>query len=137
MKKIKYIILILILSILLVFMIKGCTGHIVDEIADIFELNSDNYNTIINKSISPDKEHVAYYFSRDLGATTSENYQLSIYAFGTDLDNKIGNIFASSKPFSFEWINSNEILIIYKNSSESYKKANEYDGIKIKSNEKS
>lgn len=90
-----------------------------------------NHNTIIKEYISDNNEYIAYYFSRDFGATTEKSYQLRIEKVGKDLNDKAGNIFISSEKFTFEWVSDNKAVITYKKSSEIYEQKTDYKDIEI------
>ena len=88
--------------ILLAFMLSGCLGI---------------ENTIISESVSPDGKYVAVIFSRDVGATTTKSYNLSIIENGDKLEAAVGNAFHSDSDFSVEWLENEKILVTINNSS--------------------
>ena len=131
MKKTKYIIIVLIVLVVLILAIFSGKA-IFNSLTDIFDFGIDNYNTIIKESVSPDEKYVAYYFKRDVDATTDVSYQLSVCERGESLSNDSGNVFVSSKPFVFEWQSENKLLIVHGNSSENYKKEDSIKDVQIK-----
>ena len=130
MKKTKYIIIVLIVLVVLILAIFSGKS-IFNSLTDIFDFGADNYNTIIKESVSPDEKYVAYYFKRDVDATTDVSYQLSVCERGESLSNDSGNVFVSSKPFVFEWQSENKLLIVHGNSSENYKKEDSIKDVQI------
>ena len=131
MKKTKYIIIVLIVLVVLILAIFSGKA-IFNSLTDIFDFGTDNYNTIIKESVSPDEKYVAYYFQRDVDATTDVSYQLSVCERGESLSNDSGNVFVSSKPFVFEWQSENKLLIVHGNSSETFKKEDSIKDVEIK-----
>ena len=131
MKKTKYIIIVLIVLVVLILAIFSGKA-IFNSLTDIFDFGTDNYNTIIKESVSPDEKYVAYYFKRDVDATTDVSYQLSVCERGESLSNDSGNVFVSSKPFVFEWQSENKLLIVHGNSSETFKKEDSIKDVQIK-----
>lgn len=68
-------------------------------------------NVIIAEKVSPDGKYIAVMFNRNAGATTGNNYQISIITNGTQLPNDGGNVFISYSKADFEW-RDNQTLVI-------------------------
>ncbi len=88
-------------------------------------------NDIKQKIPSPSGENVAYVFERSCGATTGLSPQLSILDKDDDFQNESGNTFRSDKDFSIEWLNEENLRVIYDKSSETYEMDKKVSGIKI------
>jgi hypothetical protein len=128
---VKKIIAIIIKIFTLVFLNTSCT-------------TTDNMcgNTIINQSISPDQKHRAIVFLRDCGATTRYSTQLSIIKNDDSLKNEIGNILIindekggpipdEDSEAEVKWESNNELIVYCDSSVKTFKRENEYKGIKI------
>ncbi|WP_306298492.1 hypothetical protein, partial [Bacillus sp. EAC] len=89
-------------------------------------------NEIIQKVPSPSHEKDAYIFIRNCGATTAESYQLSILNKDDKLPNVSGNTFVSDNKFKIDWLNERGLRVNYDENSETYKKDESVNGIKIK-----
>jgi hypothetical protein len=81
-------------------------------------------NEMISSANSLNGIYVAYTFTRDCGATTSESYHLSILKKGQELKNKGGNTFISESKFEVEWESDNLLKVLYNNSSKVYEMNN-------------
>lgn len=113
--KIKIVTLCLVLSITLI----GCTS-------------SNPSNTVIRQIESPDGKYVAFYFIRDLGATTKQSYQLSILNKGEKLGDTAGNIFTTYGEFDIKWDENDNLIVNIKNNEEIFKQLDKYKEIEIK-----
>ncbi|WP_088044278.1 hypothetical protein [Bacillus sp. EAC] len=89
-------------------------------------------NEIIQKVPSPSLEKDAYIFIRNCGATTAESYQLSILNKDDKLPNDSGNTFVSDNKFKIDWLNERGLRVNYDENSETYKKDESVNGIKIR-----
>lgn len=113
----KKFILILLSTILLVFctiilnfiLILNGYGYGSDKIG--------NFNIMISTSESPSGKYIAYIFNRNLGATTKDNYQLTILEKNDKFRNGTGNVFISYDRFGIQWVNDNELIVDVNTSS--------------------
>lgn len=88
-------------------------------------------NDIQREVPSPNGDKVAYVFLRSCGATTGYSPQLSILNKGDEFENEVGNAFKSDKSFSIEWINDNNLKVIYPRSSKPSEKDKRVNGVHI------
>jgi hypothetical protein len=93
-------------------------------------------NDINQKIPSPNGENVAYIFERSCGATTGFSPQLSVLDNDEEFQNESGNTFRSNKEFSVEWLNENNLKVIYDISSEINKMDKKVNGIMVQYVEK-
>lgn len=87
-------------------------------------------NSIIETVPSPNGKYVACLFIRDMGATTKESYQLSIFKKGRELGNSPGNTFISYGEFNVEWKNDST-LFVNNSTAEIFKQDDEVNGITV------
>jgi hypothetical protein len=88
-------------------------------------------NDIKQKIPSPNGQNIDYVFDRSCGATTGFSLQLSILNKGEKFKNESGNTFRTDKEFSVEWINDENMKVIYDRTSETYEMDKKVNGIKI------
>lgn len=93
---------------------------------------TDSNNEIIKEIDSPDSKYTAFYFCRDLGATTQKSYQLSIFKEGTELGDKGGNIFVTYGEFDIKWESENVLVVSIKEDDEKFKQLEEYKDVEIR-----
>ncbi len=114
----------------------------------IISCNLGVSNTILEQVISPDEQYTIYVFTRDAGATTGFNTQVSIKKNRELLKNKEGNTFicdlnhisvgnekkyAQGGPkLSLNWITNNDLAIYYPKGIRIYKQESTIYTIKIK-----
>ena len=72
-------------------------------------------NSVVEEKYSPNGRYKAVKFERNMGATTSTNYHISIILANDELGNDVGNVYGAETEFGFEWSGNNTLII--KNSS--------------------
>ena len=90
-----------------------------------------NFNEVIFETVSPDGKNRAVVFSRNLGATTGHNYQLSILRRNERLRNRSGNAFISYSQINVEWQNDETLVVELLENKRIFKQINEVSRISI------
>ena len=90
-----------------------------------------NNNTVMVEKYSPNGRYKAVKFQRDMGATTSANYQLSIISADDELENDVGNVFGTETEFSFEWLDNGTLVIKDYSDADVFKKETSVKGVEI------
>lgn len=88
-------------------------------------------NEILSQKVSPDGERIAIIFKRNAGATTGDNFQLSIIKSDQTLKNTGGNTYISYSEFEVEWEENNSLIVYVNESSEAFKKRKKVFGVNI------
>lgn len=88
-------------------------------------------NDITRKIDSPNKDYVAYLFTRDCGATTRYSYQLSILKNGEELENEGGNTFVSYSPFEVKWKSPYQLNVSYDKNADTFEKDEKVGKVRI------
>ena len=105
-------------------------------------------NTILEKNISPDGSYIIYVFSRDAGATTGFNTQVSIIKNKMIFENKEGNVFICDSNngkasgnneymkggprLRFNWTDNGNLEIYYPKGARIFKNKEKIDSIILK-----
>lgn len=109
----------------------GLFSAILDLKNEVQTFVRESNNCIVEEKYSPNGRLKAVKFERNMGATTSINYQLSIISANGELGNDTGNVYGSETSFDFEW-SGNKTLIIKNNSDDSvFKRESRFMGIEI------
>lgn len=106
--------------LLLSFIILSCSKMAENNIIQVINGSGNNYKAVI--------------FSRNVGATTGKNIQISVIEQDKDLPNKPGNVFIADyvDEVKVYWINEKELHIaVPKKEVRIYKKKEAIDSIKI------
>lgn len=89
----------------------------------------------ISKLTSPDGERHAFLFTRNCGATTGINAQVSVLPVFEELPNQGGNIFicdAQPKQVQLEWVGRHLLQIRYPQTAHIFLKLDSLGGTKIR-----
>lgn len=93
---------------------------------------ANSNNKVISEVGSPDGKYNAFYFIRDLGATTKASSQLTVLKKGKKLGDTVGNVFVTYGEFDVEWENDNMLVVNIKKDEEIFKQLTKYKDIEIK-----
>ena len=82
----------------------------VHKVTDIIKMSSDDAN-ILYELYSPDREHVAYIFENNTGATSPFIYRLSIKKSNEEANLTKGNTYISYDNFNGYWIDNSTFKV--------------------------
>jgi len=120
-------------KIFIIALLSGLILLVVLPLYILKELAEDTLcaNGIVERQGNSNESHDYVVFTRNCGATTGINYQLSIIKHGKELNNDTGNVLISDSPFTAEWIDETSLRITETEKSE-HKRNNRLGKFKIR-----